>query len=53
MEAALEFCAGSPAGAEPGLSALGLQMAADLWVYWLVRGRYRIGRRHLSLGFNL
>ena len=47
MEAALEFWAGSPAGAEPGLSALGLQMAADLWVYWLVRGRYRIGRRHL------
>jgi predicted ATPase/DNA-binding CsgD family transcriptional regulator len=47
MEAALEFCAGSPAGAEPGLPVVGLQMAADLWLYWLVRGRYRIGRRHL------
>jgi predicted ATPase/class 3 adenylate cyclase/DNA-binding CsgD family transcriptional regulator len=43
VEAALEFCAGSPATAE-----LGLQMAADLWLYWMVRGRYRAGRRHLG-----
>jgi predicted ATPase/DNA-binding CsgD family transcriptional regulator len=48
VEAALEFCAGSRAGAEPGLPELGLQMAADLWLYWLVRGRYRIGCRHLG-----
>jgi predicted ATPase/DNA-binding CsgD family transcriptional regulator len=48
MEAALEFCGGSLTDAEPGMPALGLQMAADLWVYWLVRGRYRIGRRHLE-----
>ena len=47
VEAALDFCAGSPAGAEPGLPELGLQMAADLWLYWLVRGRYQIGRGHL------
>ncbi len=48
VEAALEFCGGSPVGAEPGLPELGLQMAADLWLYWLVRGRYRIGCGHLS-----
>ena len=48
VEAALDFCAGSPAGAELGLPAAGLRMAADLWLYWLVRGRYRIGRRHLE-----
>jgi predicted ATPase/DNA-binding CsgD family transcriptional regulator len=48
MEAALEFCRGSPAGAESGLPALGLQMAADVWFHWLVRGRYWIGRRHLE-----
>ena len=46
MEAALEFCAGSPAGS--GMPALGVQIAADLSAYWLVRGRYRIGRRHLG-----
>jgi predicted ATPase/DNA-binding CsgD family transcriptional regulator len=43
VEAALDFCAGSPADVE-----LGLRMAADLWLYWLVRGRYRIGCRHLE-----
>jgi non-specific serine/threonine protein kinase len=43
VEAALDFCAGSPADAERGL-----RMAADLWLYWLVRGRYQIGRRHLG-----
>jgi len=43
VEAALDFCAGSPAHAE-----LGLRMAADLWLFWLVRGRYQIGRRHLE-----
>ena len=29
-------------GRRAGAVALGLQMAADLWVYWLVRGRYRM-----------
>jgi non-specific serine/threonine protein kinase len=48
VKAALDFCAGSPAGAEPGLPELGLRMAADLWLYWAVRGRYRIGRRRLE-----
>jgi predicted ATPase/DNA-binding CsgD family transcriptional regulator len=48
VEAALDFCSGSPAGAEPELPELGLQMAADLWLYWAVRGRYQIGRRHLE-----
>jgi predicted ATPase/class 3 adenylate cyclase/DNA-binding CsgD family transcriptional regulator len=43
VEAALEFCAGSPGTAE-----LGLQMAAELWVYWQLRGRYRAGCRHLG-----
>jgi predicted ATPase/DNA-binding CsgD family transcriptional regulator len=43
VEAALEFCAESPADAE-----LGLRMAADLWLYWNVRGRYRSGCRHLQ-----
>jgi predicted ATPase/DNA-binding CsgD family transcriptional regulator len=42
-EAALDFCGGSPADAQ-----LGLRVAADLWLYWLVRGRYQIGRRHLE-----
>jgi non-specific serine/threonine protein kinase len=42
VEAVLDFCGGSPADAE-----LGLRMAADLWLYWLVRGRYQIGCRHL------
>jgi predicted ATPase/DNA-binding CsgD family transcriptional regulator len=43
VEAALEFCAESPPDAE-----LGLRMAADLWLYWNVRGRYRSGCRHLQ-----
>jgi non-specific serine/threonine protein kinase len=43
VEAALDFCAGSPADV-----GLGLRMAADLWLFWLVRGRYQIGRRHLE-----
>jgi predicted ATPase/DNA-binding CsgD family transcriptional regulator len=43
VEAALEFCAGSPADGEPGL-----RMAADLWLYWNIRGRYRSGCRHLE-----
>jgi non-specific serine/threonine protein kinase len=48
VEAALDFCGGSPAHAE-----LGLRMAADLWLYWLVRGRYRAGRRHLGTFLQL
>jgi predicted ATPase/DNA-binding CsgD family transcriptional regulator len=48
VEAALDFCAGSPAAAGPGLPELGLRMAADLWLYWGIRGRYQIGRRHLE-----
>ena len=43
VEAALDFCAGSPPDAE-----IGLRMAADLWLYWTVRGRYRAGSRHLD-----
>jgi predicted ATPase/DNA-binding CsgD family transcriptional regulator len=43
VEAALEFCAGSPPDAE-----IGLRMAADLWLYWTVRGRYRAGSRRLD-----
>jgi predicted ATPase/DNA-binding CsgD family transcriptional regulator len=48
VEAALDFCARSPDGAESGLPGLGLQMAANLALYWLVRGRYQSGRRHLE-----
>jgi predicted ATPase/DNA-binding CsgD family transcriptional regulator len=43
VEAALELCAESQPDAEPGL-----QMSADLWLYWSVRGRYRSGCRHLE-----
>lgn len=43
VEAALDFLAGSAEEAETGL-----RLAADLWLYWLVRGRYRLGRRHLE-----
>ena len=43
VDAALNFLAGSATDAE-----LGLQLAADLWLYWVVRGRYRAGRRHLE-----
>jgi predicted ATPase/DNA-binding CsgD family transcriptional regulator len=48
VEAALDFCAGTPADAGPELPELGLRMAADLWLYWGIRGRYQIGRRHLE-----
>jgi predicted ATPase/DNA-binding CsgD family transcriptional regulator len=43
VETALDFCAGSPSDAE-----LGLQMAANLWLHWVVRGRYRDGSRRLD-----
>jgi predicted ATPase/DNA-binding CsgD family transcriptional regulator len=43
VEAALDFLAGSPPGAE-----MGLGLAADLWLYWVVRGRYRAGSRRLE-----
>jgi predicted ATPase/DNA-binding CsgD family transcriptional regulator len=43
VEAALDFFAGSAADVRTGLP-----MASDLWLYWLVRGRYRLGRRHLE-----
>jgi predicted ATPase/DNA-binding CsgD family transcriptional regulator len=43
VEAALDFFAGSEAEAE-----LGLRLAADLWLYWMVRGRYRAGGRRLD-----
>src|SRR6516162_8241928 len=48
VKAALDFCAGSPTDPEPELPALGLRMAADLWLYWAVRGRYQVGRRRLE-----
>jgi predicted ATPase/DNA-binding CsgD family transcriptional regulator len=38
VEAALDFFAESAPDA-----GVGLRMAADLWLYWLVRGRYRAG----------
>ncbi len=43
VEAALDFFAGSPPDAE-----IGLRMATDLWLYWLVRGRYSAGARRLE-----
>jgi non-specific serine/threonine protein kinase len=43
VEAAFDFCAGSPADAETGL-----RMAAELWLYWAVRGRYRAGSSRLD-----
>jgi predicted ATPase/DNA-binding CsgD family transcriptional regulator len=43
LRAALERCA------EPGGDAeVGLGMAADMWMYWVIRGRYRIGRQRLE-----
>ena len=43
VRAALEHCE------DPGGDAeLGLGMAADLWMYWVIRGRYRIGRQRLE-----
>jgi len=53
VEAALDFCGGAPAAAEPELPGLGLRMAADLWLYWLIRGRYQIGHRHLEAFLTL
>ena len=43
VEAALDFFARSPPVAE-----IGLGLAADLWPYWMVRGRYRAGARRLE-----
>ena len=43
VEAALDFCAGSEPDGEAGF-----RMASDLWLYWLVRGRYRAGARRLE-----
>jgi predicted ATPase/DNA-binding CsgD family transcriptional regulator len=43
VEAALDFFAGSAPDAE-----MGLRMAADLWMYWTVRGLYRAGSRRLE-----
>ena len=43
VEGALDFCAGSPPDAETGL-----RIATDLWLYWVVRGRYRAGSRRLE-----
>ena len=43
VEAALDFCVASPADTDTGL-----RMAADLWLYWTVRGRYRAGSRRLD-----
>jgi non-specific serine/threonine protein kinase len=48
VEAALDFCAGAPADEGPGRQELGLRMAADLWLYWAVRGRFQTYRRHLE-----
>lgn len=43
VEAALDFLTESRPDAE-----MGLCMAADLWLYWLVRGRYRAGSRRVA-----
>lgn len=43
VEAALDFFIESDADAPRGL-----RVAADLWLYWVARGRYRLGRRHLE-----
>jgi predicted ATPase/DNA-binding CsgD family transcriptional regulator len=53
VKAALDFCSESPATAEAELPKLGLRMAADLWLYWLVRGRYQIGRQRLEAFLTL
>src|SRR5215467_6504830 len=53
VKAALDFCGESPATAEAELPKLGLRMAADLWLYWLVRGRYQIGRQRLGAFLRL
>jgi len=43
IEAALDFLTRSPRDAE-----IGLRLAADLWPYWMLRGRYRAGGRRLE-----
>ena len=43
VEAALDFFTASARDAE-----IGLGMAADLWLYWLVRGHYRAGAGRLD-----
>jgi predicted ATPase/DNA-binding CsgD family transcriptional regulator len=43
VEAALDFFTRSPPDAE-----IGLRLAADLWPYWMLRGRYRAGSRRLE-----
>jgi non-specific serine/threonine protein kinase len=43
LRAALERC-GDPGGD----AEVGLRMAADMWMYWVIRGRYRIGRQRLE-----
>jgi predicted ATPase/DNA-binding CsgD family transcriptional regulator len=43
VEAALEFCVGSATDAPTGL-----RIVAELWPYWIVRGRYRAGRRQVE-----
>jgi predicted ATPase/DNA-binding CsgD family transcriptional regulator len=43
VEAALDFLTRSPPDAE-----IGLRLAADLWPYWMLRGRYRAGSRRLE-----
>jgi predicted ATPase/DNA-binding CsgD family transcriptional regulator len=48
VEAALDFFARSEPQAE-----MGLRMATDLWLYWLVRGRYRAGSRRLEVFLEL
>jgi len=45
VEAALDFCTAS--GSAPD-AQIGLGIAADLWMHWVVRGRYRAGRRRLE-----
>lgn len=48
VEAALDFCARSPVD-----SPLGMRMAAEAWPYWVVRGRYGMGRRRLEAYLDL
>jgi predicted ATPase/DNA-binding CsgD family transcriptional regulator len=43
LDVALSFYATYPGGAEQGL-----RLATDLWPYWLTRGSYRAGRRHIE-----
>lgn len=43
LQAALERCA-----EQGGDAQVGLRMAADMWMYWVIRGRYRVGRQRLE-----